>query len=99
MAVYILNRPASSAVVTMKFNSYNAAVDFFKRSGMLQPSKPYKRHIFKDDEIVQVWCVTLPNMNPSEATFTKREEPKKQAVKPAKRTAKRLQDMRELCAA
>lgn len=73
MATFIMQRPTNSAVVTMKFKSYNAAVDFAKRSGMLQPSKPYKRNIYQDGELTQIWCVTMPNMNPSNATFCKVE--------------------------
>ena len=58
MTVYTMERP-KEAIMTMKFSSYNAAIDFSSKSGLLKPSKPYKRLVWKDGNQVPVWCVTL----------------------------------------
>jgi hypothetical protein len=69
-----MNRPSGSSMATMKFASYNEAIQFSKQSGMLQASKPYKRTAYKDGETVVIWCVTMPNMRPSTATYQRIEE-------------------------
>lgn len=48
-----------TSVTTMKFETYNAAIDFASKGGMFKPSKPYKRLITKDGSVHPVWCVTL----------------------------------------
>jgi hypothetical protein len=55
----------------MKFHSFNAAVDFAQKSGMMKASKPYKRMIMIDGELKAVWHVTMPNARPEKATYTR----------------------------
>jgi hypothetical protein len=69
MAIYRLTRPKGTT--TMKFNSYNAAIAFAKGSGLLNPSKPYKRVIHNADGTQVIWCVTLPALKNAKATYTK----------------------------
>lgn len=64
MAVYRKNPAKSALTVSMKFRTYNEAVQFSRASGMLHASKPFKRTGFKDGEQVIYWCVSMPNMNP-----------------------------------
>lgn len=73
MAVFKMNRPKAGATITMRFPTYNAAIEFSRASGMLHASKPYKRNIFNNGEFVSIWCVTMPNSRPSGATFHKTE--------------------------
>ena len=54
-----LRLPVQTSVTTMKFDTYNAAIDFASKGGMFKPSKPYKRLITKDGTVHPVWCVTL----------------------------------------
>lgn len=72
MSVFRMNRP-KNFLTTMKFSSYNAAIAFANQSGMLNPTKPYKRLAWKNDEQVLVWCVTLvcSPADASKATFEK----------------------------
>lgn len=64
MAVYRKNPAKSALTMSMKFRTYNEAVQFSRASGMLQASKPYKRTGFKDGEQIVFWCISMPNMNP-----------------------------------
>lgn len=57
-----IKQQASPCVIAMRFNSYNAAVQFAQGSGLLNPSKPYKRMLQINGSIVPVWHVTLPNV-------------------------------------
>lgn len=46
-------------MTTLKFNNYAAADQFASKSGVLNPTRPYKRTIWKDGVQIIVWCVTL----------------------------------------
>jgi hypothetical protein len=46
-------------MTTLKFNDYDAALQFSSKSGVLHPTRPYKRTIWKDGVQIIVWCVTL----------------------------------------
>lgn len=70
MTIYKLNRPQEELTVTHKFNSYNAAIAFQSGTGLLNPSKPYKRMLCVNGAIVPVWCVTLPNVSAAKAKPT-----------------------------
>lgn len=64
--IFTIKRIATPSAVTMKFKSYNAAIEFANKSGMMKASKPYKRMLTIDGEIVPVWCVTMPNLTPTQ---------------------------------
>lgn len=61
MTIFRLTRPKES-IMTMKFATYNAAIAFARGSGLLNPSKPYKRTLHIDGDIKIVWCVTMPQV-------------------------------------
>lgn len=61
MKIYQISKPAAPAVITMKFDTYNAAIDFATKSGMMKASKPYKRTLHINGEVKIVWCVTMPH--------------------------------------
>lgn len=46
-------------MTTLKFNDYAAADQFANKSGILNPTRPYKRTVWKDGVQIIVWCVTL----------------------------------------
>jgi hypothetical protein len=65
--IFTIKRSAAPSAVTMKFKSYNAAIEFANKSGMMKASKPYKRMLTINGEIVPVWCVSMPNLKPQKA--------------------------------
>jgi hypothetical protein len=69
MAIYQMEKHASPAVITMKFHTFNAAVDFATKSGICKASNPYKGVMYFYGETKVVWCVTLPSPKPDKATF------------------------------
>lgn len=71
MAIYQMKAPASPAVITMKFLTYNAAIDFSSKSGTMKPTKPYKRIISIDGVFTPIWCVTMPAPKPGKAEYIK----------------------------
>jgi hypothetical protein len=68
--VYRMNRP-KNFLQTMKFRTFNEAIAFSSKSGLLKPTKPYPRNVWIDGEYLQVWCVTLATTvgKPSNATY------------------------------
>lgn len=70
MTIYQMNRP-NPCLITMKFKTYNEAIDFSSKSGMMKATKPYKRMLNVNGDIMPVWCVTLPQTKPQEATYKK----------------------------
>lgn len=71
MAIYQMQRPRTS-LQTMKFATYNAAIAFTTKSGLLKPTKPYKRMMIVNGTITPVWCVTLScTVNTARAEYKK----------------------------
>lgn len=68
MAIFRLTRPRES-IMTMKFATYNAAIAFARGSGLLNPSKPYKRIMNINGEIKPIWCVTMPQVKFTSAQY------------------------------
>jgi len=70
--VHVMKRP-TSCLQTMKFRTYNAAIDFASKSGLLKPTKPYKRTMYINGSLEPVWCVTLAQtFKPANATFERK---------------------------
>lgn len=61
MATFRRVTQAAPALITMRFDSYNAAVGFMHASALLNPSKPFKKGM--------LWHVTMMNPAPGKHRF------------------------------
>jgi hypothetical protein len=67
--VHVMKTRAKPSYTSLEFATYNEAVAYMSKAAALNPSKPYKRAVFKGEAIRPVWFVTFRNPHQSRAEW------------------------------